>query len=183
MYLPMVKSYTFEAWTMKTIDALEQLRSELRQDLHFIELNYKKNREMTERISKSHSDDEYQFAALGYTIHNLYNAFESYFFRIAKFFENNLDQTGWHSSLLERMTLDIEGVRPALVSIDFSIKLIELMRFRHLFRNLYKTPLVPQKVLFANSYAEDSVEEFLFFHEQFDSFLLNLKDQLKSMED
>ncbi|MFP4619219.1 MAG: hypothetical protein ACLFMZ_10290, partial [Spirochaetaceae bacterium] len=66
---------------MKTIDALEQLRSELRQDLHFIELNYEKNREMTERISKSRSDDEYQFAALGYTIHNLYNAFESYFFR------------------------------------------------------------------------------------------------------
>jgi hypothetical protein len=90
---------------MKNIDAdmIEQLRSELHQDLHFIHINYQKNREMTERIKKSGTKDEFQFAAFGYTIHNLYNAFESYFFRIAKFFENEIYQHEWHSSLVERM--------------------------------------------------------------------------------
>lgn len=74
---------------MRRSEEIEQLRSELQQDLHFIRRNYKKNREMTERIRLSAEDDEYQYAALGYTIHNIYNAFESYFLRIAKFFERS----------------------------------------------------------------------------------------------
>lgn len=35
---------------MKTADTIEQLRAELKQDMSYIELNYAKNREMTERI-------------------------------------------------------------------------------------------------------------------------------------
>jgi hypothetical protein len=142
-------------------------------------MNYRKNREMTSRIEKSGTDDEYQFAALGYTLHNLYTSFESLFFRVAKFFENNLEQSEWHTSLLERMTLDISGVRPALVDIDFSNRIGELMRFRHLFRNLYKTPLIPQKVLFANQYAEGIVEDFTPFYQKFDRFLQDLKAELR----
>jgi predicted nucleotidyltransferase len=45
--------------------AIVMLRAELRQDLNFIELNYRKNREMSLRIEKIGSDDEYQFATLG----------------------------------------------------------------------------------------------------------------------
>ena len=167
---------------MKSSEELEQLRSELRQDLYFIKINHQKNREMSSRIEESNTDDEYQYAALGYTLHNLYTAFESYFLRIAKFFENNLDQGGWHSSLLERMTLDIEGVRPSLFDLEFSNKIGELMRFRHLFRNLYKTPLIPQKVLFANQYAKEVLDDFIPFHEQFDRFLLDLKGDLENDE-
>ncbi len=163
---------------MKNADTVEQLRSELRQDLYFIELNFKKNREMTERIEENKNEDEYQFAALGYTIHNLYNSFESYFLRIAKFFENNIDNLEWHSSLVEQMSLDIDGVRPALFDIAFSVKIGEMMRFRHLFRNLYKTPLIPQKVLFANDYAPEVFREFSAHHKRFDTFLAKLKANL-----
>ena len=56
------------------------------------------------------------------------------------------------------------------------------MRFRHLFRNLYKTPLIPQKVLFANQYAKDILDDFLPFHEKFDRFLLDLKKDLEAGE-
>lgn len=164
---------------MSDPDSIEQLRSELRQDLDFIHRNYRKNREMTHRIEAGRSEDEYEYAALGYTLHNLYNALESYFLRIAKFFENNLDESGWHRSLVERMTLDIEGVRPALFDYEFSLKVDELMRFRHLFRNLYKTPLEPEKVLFANRKAESLPEEFDRYHERFDQFLRRLKEDLE----
>ncbi|MFO8064509.1 MAG: hypothetical protein ACQETQ_13765 [Spirochaetota bacterium] len=162
---------------MSDPDSIEQLRSELRKDLDFIYRNWHKNREMTKRIEAASNADEYEYAALGYTLHNLYNAFESYFLRIAKFFENNLDQSGWHRSLVERMTLDIDGVRPALFDHEFSLKVDELMRFRHLFRNLYKTPLEPEKVLFANRRAESLAEEFEHYHERFDSFLRRLKKE------
>lgn len=163
----------------RSVEAIEALRAELRQDLEFIELNYRKNREMTLRIANGDGDDEYQFAALGYTIHNLYNAFESYFLRVAKFFENNLEQDHWHRSLISRMTLEIEEVRPALFDFDFSLKVDELMRFRHLFRNLYKTPLVPEKVLFANGYAAGIYDTFLMFHGRFDGFLIKIKELLQ----
>lgn len=164
----------------RNIEAIEALRAELRQDMEFIELNYRKNREMSLRIEKLGGDDEYQFAALGYTIHNLYNAFESYFLRIAKFFENNLEQGQWHRSLIHRMTLEIDEVRPALFGMDFANTIDELMRFRHLFRNLYKTPLVPEKVLFANNAANGIYDAFLPHHRSFDSFLLEIKALLKA---
>ena len=164
---------------MSDPDSVEQLRSELKKDLDFIRRNYRKNREMTERIEAASEQDEYEYAALGYTLHNLYNALESYFLRIAKYFENNLSSSGWHRSLIERMTLDIDGVRPALFDDDFSIRVDELMRFRHLFRNLYKTPLDPQKVRFANGKARSMLEEFERYHERFDEFLKRLKSELE----
>lgn len=163
---------------MRTSDSIEQLRSELSQDLRFVETNYAKNREMTDRIAASEDADEFDYAALGYTLHNLYNSLESYFARIAKFFENSLDDRDWHRSLAERMTLEIEGVRPALFDLDFSFRVDELRRFRHLFRNLYKTPLIPQKVLFANRAADGIATDFRKRHEQFDRFLRELKAQI-----
>ena len=164
---------------MRNADAIEQLRAELRQDYDIIAMNHSKNREMTERIAASAQAGEFDYAALGYTLHNLYNALEAYFLRIAKFFENNLDESEWHRSLVRRMTLEISGVRPALFDRDFALRVDELMRFRHLFRNLYQTPLVPEKVEFANRSAEGLLEEFLRYHQEFDSFLHDLKSRLE----
>lgn len=164
---------------MKNADAVEQLRAELKQDYEIIELNYTKNREMTQRIAASGELDEYEYAALGYTLHNLYNALEAYFLRIAKFFENNLDEAEWHRSLVRRMTLEISGVRPALYDRQFASQVDELMRFRHLFRNLYQAPLQPEKVDFANRSADGLLDAFRGYHEEFDSFLRRLKADLE----
>ena len=163
---------------MRSADAIEQLRAELRQDLVFIQNNYDKNHEMTARVALNESEDEFQYAALGYTLHNLYNAFESYFYRVAKFFENELGESDWHRTLVERMTLDIDGIRPSVIDLQFSRRVDELRRFRHLFRNLYKTPLIPAKVRFANESARGVAEAFRAHHDRFDSFLRDLKLEL-----
>ncbi len=84
----------------------------------------------------------------------------------------------WHRALVERMTLEIEGVRPALFDIEFSHRVDELMRFRHLFRNLYKTPLIPEKVTLANREAEGIADDFHAYHKRFDGFLKQLKTEL-----
>lgn len=56
-----------------------------------------------------------QAIVAGYYLNNLYNVFENISLNIAKTFENNLDDRGqWHTALLKRMTLDIEGIRPKL---------------------------------------------------------------------
>ena len=83
----------------------------------------------------------------GYYLHNLYNAFENICFNVAKTFENQLDdRSQWHAVLLKRMTLNVEGIRPRLLSDDVYRCLDELRRFRHVFRNAYTIELDPQRI-------------------------------------
>lgn len=167
---------------MKDSDALRLLRAELMQDYDFIVLNGEKNKIMTARITVSREQDEFAYAALGYTLHNLYNSFEGYFFRIAKFFENNIADLTWHKALLERMTLTIDGVRPSLIDLSISQRIEELLKFRHVFRNIYKTPIVAAKVDFANEAAFNLASDFKVYHERFLDFLQSLIVELDSAE-
>lgn len=92
-------------------------------------------------------------AALGYYLHNLYNACESILKRIAGFFENSVEGTRWHTDLLKRMTLKIEEIRPSVISKDSYSLLNELRKFRHLFRHAYDYDLRWKKL-------DDLVEEY-----------------------
>lgn len=86
--------------------------------------------------------DEQQRIVVAYYLHNLYCAFESIFQRIADVFGNHIsDRAAWHADLLRRMTLDIEGVRPHLLSAQAYDSLDELRRFRHVFRSAYRLQL------------------------------------------
>ncbi len=69
-------------------------------------------------------------------VENLYTAVETVFVRIAQTFGNNLRPERWHSDLLSRMTVEVPGVRPAVLSESIYSHLDELMRFRH-FKRYY----------------------------------------------
>ena len=56
--------------------------------------------------------------SMGYQLHNLYGAFEQLFEEIARFFENRVDEASYHADLLRRMQLNIQGIRPALLSAE-----------------------------------------------------------------
>ena len=66
----------------------------------------------------------------------VYRSMETIFVRISQSFENNLDPARWHNDLLQKMTLEIEGVRPAAVSEETYSPLFELLKFRH-FKRYY----------------------------------------------
>jgi hypothetical protein len=53
------------------------------------------------------------------------------------------------------------------------------MRFRHLFRNLYKTPLVPEKLAYANRQAAGIDEIITARHDASDRFLIALAESLE----
>ena len=76
------------------------------------------------------------------------------------------------------MTLEIPGVRIALLTQADRIQIEELMRFRHLFRNLYKTPLVAEKLLYANRQAEGIAGLIEARHAQFYEFLSALAKEM-----
>ena len=91
--------------------------------------------------------DENAQIVLAYHLHNLYNAFENIFLQIARSFENNLDRhDGWHSQLLQRMTLDLTPIRPAVIDSAAYDALDELRRFRHLFRSAYRIRFDPDRL-------------------------------------
>ena len=69
-------------------------------------------------------------------LENYYTCLETVFLRISQHFENRLDPARWHNDLLEKMTLEIEGVRVAAVSEAAYPPLFELLKFRH-FKRYY----------------------------------------------
>jgi hypothetical protein len=83
----------------------------------------------------------------GYWMHNLYCAFEDLFKLVAGFWENNLSANGeYHIHLLKRMLVEIEGVRPALLTTISYNSLNELRGFRHVFRHAYSYGLDNERV-------------------------------------
>jgi len=55
-----------------------------------------------------------------------------------KYFDGELvSGEDWHYQLINRMGLEIEGIRPKIISNDLQGELKEYLRFRHVFRNVY----------------------------------------------
>ena len=100
-------------------------------------------------------------------IHHLYTAFESYFLRVAKHFGSNLDDSTWHRELIDRMRIEVPGIRPALIPPELAEDLDELRRFRHRFRNIYKSQLPADRVLEVSEIAVSISHDFGGFHREF----------------
>ena len=71
-------------------------------------------------------------------LHSFYNGIERIFELLAREIDGGLPTgPGWHRDLLAQMTLDVAGVRPAVIRSETAAGLEEYLRFRHLVRNLY----------------------------------------------
>ncbi|HAP43994.1 MAG: hypothetical protein A2087_06705 [Spirochaetes bacterium GWD1_61_31] len=77
------------------------------------------------------------------------------------------------------MALTVPEVRPALISDQALVEQIdELRRFRHLFRNLYKTRIHPAKLKIVNTAACEIEKDFMRMHESFAAWLRELQQNL-----
>lgn len=123
---------------------LKLLEAEIRAQWAVIENVYA---DVEARAKRLQSGDAVILESLAYQLHSLYNAIEDLFKIIAAAFENSIVDTGrWHTELLRRMMLEIEGVRPALVSGELYPLLNELRSFRHFFRHAYQTRLSEERL-------------------------------------
>lgn len=94
------------------------------------------------RVQGLAADDPVRLESIAYQIHNLYNAVEDLLKLVAAHFENHIaDPSRWHSELVYRMTQDIAGIRPALISGETYRLLNGLRGFRHFFRHAYNVPI------------------------------------------
>ena len=75
-----------------------------------------------------------ELESLGYSLHNIYNALENSFKQISLAFENQVrDESRWHRELLEKMFLDLEPLRPRVLSDEARSVTSDLVGFRHVF--------------------------------------------------
>jgi len=85
--------------------------------------------------------------AAAHYLHRFYNAFEQSGLRLARAFENHIDaDAGWHFHVLQRLTLDIPGVRPAFLPHHLKQPLDRLRGFRHIIVHAYDLTLDPDLV-------------------------------------
>lgn len=80
--------------------------------------------------------------ALALSLHHIYSAVEASFERVAKYVDQRIPQgSDWHAELLWQMSLDIPGVRPAIIPAPLKARLDEYRRFRHVVRKGYEHAL------------------------------------------
>jgi len=120
------------------------------------------------------SRDE-ELIVIAYYLHNLYCAFESIFRHVAEVFGEQIpERASWHAELLHRMTLDIEGSRPRLLSDEAYDCLDELRRFRHLFRSAYRLHLDAERLALVRKKAHVLEQIYMADIERFLAFLDDL---------
>jgi len=152
---------------MRTREAFLTLIQELDGNISEIKRLEMNNVRAWDRI-QSGAVDILDYGALSFTIHTIYGVLENYFLRISKFFENTLPAESWHKTLVERMALEIPGLRPAFIE-DNELKnmILELLRFRHKFRNLYGEDLKPEKTEAVQKTMEAVLKKLPSAHEEF----------------
>ena len=82
------------------------------------------------------------------------------FERICEGFENNLDKRGdYHERLIQRLSLDLEGIRPAFIPQSRVSDIRELKGFRHLIRHAYDLTLKAERLTALARISEELTEE------------------------
>ena len=119
-------------------------------------------------VSRFERQDEIGYEACGHQLSQMYNAFEQMGLRVAKAFENSIDdEKGWHGALLNRLSLAITGVRPALVPPELKLPLSELRSFRQVFVHAYELELDPEKLALVPKYARQFADRLPSLAEEF----------------
>ena len=105
-----------------------------------IEHEFERLEQLGEEVAAAPLDDDNTFAlrARGSMLHDFYGGIERVFVRIAEELNGGVPHgEQWHRQMLTDMSLEIPGVRPAVIERDLARELGDYLRFRHVFRNVY----------------------------------------------
>ncbi len=92
-------------------------------------------------------DQEYFLAAAALDLHGFYAGIERLFELIARELDESVPGgRHWHRDLLAQMSLAVDDVRPAVLSLETRFVLTDYLEFRHVVRNVYTFNLRPDRV-------------------------------------
>ena len=97
------------------------------------------------RAKKQH--DDYYLDGVALNLHSFYSGLEHVFEKIASLVDESIPAgPNWHQELIKQMSIEVFGVRPAVISAELRIALEEYRGFRHVVRNVYTYQLNPEKL-------------------------------------
>jgi hypothetical protein len=128
-------------------ETLQTLKSELLALLERVQELDSKLQGYTDQYPAPQLLPEAVLITVSYLLNSIYSCFEDQFLKVAKVFENRVENpASWHRELLERMQLIVEGVRPRVLGRPAFRLLNELRGFRHVFRSSYSFELDEERV-------------------------------------
>lgn len=122
--------------------AVQRLRAEVQDDLQA----FRRRVEELQGLDLG-AGGESVLAQAAVALHHAYGAIEAALARVARFLEGSLPiGSDWHQALLHAMSLDVAGVRPAILGEDSLRRLRSLLGFRHFFRHAYSVAWDPERL-------------------------------------
>jgi len=98
-----------------------------------------------ERAKKK--NDDYYLDGVALNIHGFYSGLELIFEKIASGIDGSVPTgANWHRELLDQMSLEVSGIRPAVISDGLKEELEAYRGFRHVVRNVYTHRLSEDKM-------------------------------------
>lgn len=117
---------------------IQRLRAEIRNDRDAIEERIEQLRELDPGPASDPGDK----ALAAWALHHVYSAIEAILERVMRTVEGDLPAgPEYHRALLDSAALELDGIRPALLSRQTVEQLHELRSFRHFVRHAYAVEL------------------------------------------
>ncbi|MBW1804166.1 MAG: hypothetical protein JRJ85_25965 [Deltaproteobacteria bacterium] len=118
---------------MRSKEEIPVVIAEIKEEMEKLEI-------LVEKLlsQKGRTGDEEVAESASLRLHNFYTGCERIFKLVASEVNGAIPrELDWHRRLLTQMAIDIEGVRPPVISRETMKGLEELLRFRHVVRNIY----------------------------------------------
>lgn len=137
-------------------DFITELKSEINKEIENL-------RELMNELDTVREKEAIEFRrAKGSILHDFYNCCERIFKKVVKDINGSTDDLDrWHKTLLYKMTIPVEGLRPRVISDELAADLDEYLSFRHLFRNIYGFELKGERIDYLSNKFKIVVEKFI----------------------
>ena len=128
-------------------ELFESLAERIRDEVSDLEQVIERAEQAWQLVQRG-SQEQYAYVdSVALNLHGFYSGLEKLFEQIARHVDRSLPgNETWHRDLLQQMSQDFPGARPAVISQNSAAIVDEFQRFRHLVRNMYTINLVPEKM-------------------------------------
>jgi hypothetical protein len=119
-------------------ERIPDLISEIKDELALLESLIVDIGETAKDLPKTQKKKRVYEESLALKLHNFYTGCERIFQKIADDLNGGTSHSlDWHKRLLKSMSLEIEKIRPPVISKGTEKSLAEYLAFRHVVRNIY----------------------------------------------
>lgn len=127
---------------MRNKEKIPVLVAEIKDELSKLEILEHK---LSSQLNRTKEEEVAESAAL--RLHNFYTGCERIFKLITSEVNGGIPhELDWHKRLLTQVALEINDIRPVVISLQTRKDLEELLRFRHIVRNIYGFELEPERI-------------------------------------